>query len=360
MKITFTSLFFFFSICLHAQIVEWNFNATNATALEPTTVSANVTESNMSFGSGITSGNQVSGSGCGQAYTSSGYQATFSSADYWEFTLTPDATYTVDVTAIDFDVRVSNAALGNFEIRSSLDAYAAAIGSGSGFSTSCAAESATITMAPSTAAVTFRLYFWGASAATTTLRIDNLSVNGDVALPVTLISFEATTDQKTTQLHFTTATEQNNDRFEIEHSIDGSLFKKVGEVKGAGTTFATQHYTFTHDSPKQGTNYYRLRQVDFDGQYANSPVRSVTIGSTKAVKLFPTPVTESMNVQLEQPYADDAQWQVLDMTGRVVSEGVFAAEQVQFAIPVATLTEGAYVLRITAGNEVVAKQFRKQ
>ncbi len=196
-------------------------------------------------------------------------------------------------------------------------------------------------------------------ATTGTLRYDMVTVRYASALPVSLVEFNAQSTGKEAMLRFITATEKNNDRFEIERSTDGRTYEQIGTVKGAGNSNTTQTYTFEDKAPNAGTNYYRLRQVDFDGQFAHSPVRSVVFGSTKNIVLFPTPVTESMNVQLDQPYADDAQWQVLDMTGRVVSEGVFAAEQVQFAIPVATLTEGAYVLRITAGNEVVAKQFRK-
>ena len=57
---------------------------------------------------------------------------------------------------------------------------------------------------------------------------------------------------------------------------------------------------------------------------------------------------------------DYANWQIVDLTGRILNEGIFAAEQVEFRIPVASLTQGAYILRVTANNEVVTQQFRKQ
>lgn len=179
------------------------------------------------------------------------------------------------------------------------------------------------------------------------------------ALPVEIVTFGAKKVQQSAILSFSTASELNNSHFDIERSTDGRTFEKIGEVKGAGDSQVAVYYTFTDRQPARGTNYYRLRQVDFDGTASLSKVVSLQFGQAGGVVLFPTPVAETMNVRFDEAFATDANWQVVDVNGRVVSEGVFAAEQKDFSIPVATLMQGAYVLRVTSGQQTIAQQFRK-
>lgn len=180
------------------------------------------------------------------------------------------------------------------------------------------------------------------------------------ALPVELLSFNATKQSNHSLLTFATASERNNERFEIERSADGRTFQVIGVVKGAGDAQTQNNYTFTDEHPLRGINYYRLRQVDVDGASTLSQVVSVTFGKTGNVVLYPTPANETMNVRFDEAFTTDANWQIVDLTGRILNEGIFAAEQTEFRIPVASLTQGAYILRVTANNEVVTQQFRKQ
>lgn len=180
------------------------------------------------------------------------------------------------------------------------------------------------------------------------------------ALPIELLSFNAIKQSTHTLLSFATASERNNERFEIERSADGRTYQVIGAVKGAGNAQTQNNYTFTDEHPLRGINYYRLRQVDFDGASALSQVVSVTFGKAGNVVLYPTPASETMHVRFDEAFTTDANWQIVDLTGRILNEGIFAAEQVEFRIPVASLTQGAYILRVTANNEVVTQQFRKQ
>jgi hypothetical protein len=200
-----------------------------------------------------------------------------------------------------------------------------------------------------------------ATATTTTIFNGTTMTPGGAAspLPILLKKFEVKAAATTTLLSFTTATEVNNSHFEIERSADGRTFAKIGEVKGAGNSLTEQHYTFTDAQPVAGINYYRLKQVDFDGAFSYSPVQSIVWGRSGTIKLFPSPVVEVMTVEFDEAFAIDANWQIIDMAGRVVSEGVFAAEQNIFTIPVATLTEGVYALRAISGQQVTTQQFKK-
>lgn len=91
-------------------------------------------------------------------------------------------------------------------------------------------------------------------------------------LPVELIGFEGRTIGRTNHLTWRTATETNNDRFEVERSADGERFAWVGEVAGAGNSQHVTRYAMIDRQPLNGLNYYRLMQVDVDGSFMYSPV----------------------------------------------------------------------------------------
>jgi hypothetical protein len=179
------------------------------------------------------------------------------------------------------------------------------------------------------------------------------------ALPIELHSFEAQAAAPAVVLQFATATETGNSHFNIERSADGRSFEKIGEVRGAGNSASEQQYTFTDEQPLPGLNYYRLEQVDFDGQSTYSPVRSVVFAAADAVLLYPAPVASDLHIRLHTAFAADAQWHLFDLAGRAVGQGVLAAEQTELTLPVGHLPEGGYVLRLVGDQRVLAQQFRK-
>lgn len=181
----------------------------------------------------------------------------------------------------------------------------------------------------------------------------------DSSLPIELSSFKAEVRKEESVLSFSTATEINNDYFSIERSANGRDYKEIGQVKGAGTSYEPQEYTYTDARPLQGKNYYRLRQVDFDGQFDYSPVVTATFGKASQMTLAPLPASESLNIQLEKAAKEDGIWQVYDMNGRQVLSGAFEGETKEQQIRISDLPEGAYVLRLMVGQEVMVEQFRK-
>jgi len=186
-----------------------------------------------------------------------------------------------------------------------------------------------------------------------------LGATNQGALPIELLSLTANVKGNCALLSFSTATETNNAYFSIERSQDGNRFETIGKVTGAGTTTEKQNYTFTDERPLKGTNFYRLKQVDFDGQFSYSPVVSVNIGKVGGVRLSPQPVLDRLNVALEQPAVEAAIWQVYDFAGRLLQSGTVQEESTNFEISTTTLTEGTYVLRLVSGQQIVTQQFQK-
>jgi hypothetical protein len=111
-------------------------------------------------------------------------------------------------------------------------------------------------------------------------------------LPVELTSFMAAVTPNSVLLNWSTASELNNDFFELQRSATGEKFEKIATVKGAGTVRDRTDYQYEDVTPLYGKNYYRLRQVDFDGQdaYSNVVVADVSIVSASfSASVFPNP-----------------------------------------------------------------------
>ena len=150
------------------------------------------------------------------------------------------------------------------------------------------------------------------NSSTNILTFDNVSLsNGDEftvvslrstsPLPIELGAFTAqATKEQTAQLRWTTIQERNNDYFSIEHSLDGVNFTAIGQVKGKGTVTTPQNYGFIHSSPQNGLNYYRLKQVDFDGTSSYSPIQAVRIEKEQAphISVYPNPTAQWAFVKL--------------------------------------------------------------
>jgi hypothetical protein len=121
-----------------------------------------------------------------------------------------------------------------------------------------------------------------------------------VPLPVHLISFSAQPVEKArVLLSWQTASEHNNDYFQVEHSLDAKTFAAVGRVTGGGTVNGQKsEYTFLHEpSVPVGNHYYRLKQVDFDRSFAYSATRSANLGDPVTL-VYPNPATDKINIEI--------------------------------------------------------------
>lgn len=112
--------------------------------------------------------------------------------------------------------------------------------------------------------------------------------NSGGPLPVELTKFTGELNNGLAQLIWQTSSELNNAGFEVELSTNGTEFKKVGFVKGAGTTNQIQNYAFNH-SINASLVYFRLRQLDIDGKFNYSPVIALNQAKTQIVSVSPNP-----------------------------------------------------------------------
>ncbi|MBK6755482.1 MAG: T9SS type A sorting domain-containing protein [Flavobacteriales bacterium] len=159
-------------------------------------------------------------------------------------------------------------------------------------------------------------------------------------LPVELLSLQAYAVTGGVNVDWTTATEIDNDRFEIERALDGEHFEHIGTMPGAGNSLQTLYYTFLDPHPHHGINYYRLRQVDHNGDHAYSPVRTVQFSSTVGeVRMVPNPGSSFVDVLW--PQVEPGSLLVMhDATGREVSRVHLEAPRT--TIDVSSLSRGVY------------------
>lgn len=157
---------------------------------------------------------------------------------------------------------------------------------------------------------------------------------------------------KSVHLIWETASETNNHGFEIEQSRDGRNWHPLGFVNGHGTTQAAQSYAYTDARPLPGVNYYRLRQVDFDGNFEYSGIRSVVMGgSGNGVAVYPNPVKDGLlNVNFPAELEDAATLRIFDASGKLLHREGLANQYNQTGY--GYLSAGIYFIEVTSGYEV--------
>jgi len=145
------------------------------------------------------------------------------------------------------------------------------------------------------------------------------------------------------------ASERNNNFFEIERSQNGIDFEVIGKKRGAGTSVHLQRYESLDKHPFRGVNYYRLKQVDFDGRFEYSAIKAVHLKVNEIdITVFPNPVSNHLNFRT----TDDLQKQNLrihlfDSRGKLVLDRNFSDQ-----LDLSFLTEGMYWLRVSNGEGV--------
>ena len=181
------------------------------------------------------------------------------------------------------------------------------------------------------------------------------------ALPVELIGFNAAKRNKEVALDWSTASEQDNDFFAIERSNNGNDYYEIGQVEGKGTTLLTSRYIFMDKTPTSGDNYYRLRQVDFNAEFAYSPVRVVRMEQGTSYQVFPTLVSNTLTVRASDISEEDLQLSIISTAnGQLISIQTMIAGNTQSEINTESLPQGSYMLQLTKRNEVQHFMFIKQ
>ena len=139
-------------------------------------------------------------------------------------------------------------------------------------------------------------------------------------MPVTMISFTGKMVNETAVLNWSTAQEIDNKEFIVERSADGSKWEAIGDLPGGGNTNTIKSYAFTDYYPFAGISYYRLKQVDLNGEYHYTKIVAVAKTTTHHISLVPNPFDDAITISGE--LVGKVQIQIFDILGKLVYQTV--------------------------------------
>src|SRR6185437_6251305 len=168
-------------------------------------------------------------------------------------------------------------------------------------------------------------------------------------MPIELTSFTAHNKGTGVSLDWSTAQELNNDYFDVEKSTNASDWTVVTRVNGAGNSQTVKNYNAFDASPVSGVNYYRLKQVDFDGKSKYSKTVSIKVDGPKtAISVLTNPFYNTLSVTFNSATSQMVSARLMDITGKLVAAENWSitSGNVRKDISVGTLNQGMYILTI--------------
>lgn len=190
------------------------------------------------------------------------------------------------------------------------------------------------------------------------------STPGEVSLlynpaifPVEFLEFKAKVVGQSSLLNWATANELNNDGFEVEHRTESSDWGKIGFVKGLGTTDQISTYQYQHTDPQKGMNYYRLKQIDLDGNFEYSQTLELSFSPAgEGLVLFPNPASERVNIELLDSFSKGS-LQVFDLKGQLIFQASLEKNQSNISLESQNWASGAYQLLLRLDNKLYSRKF---
>ncbi|MEP7256285.1 MAG: T9SS type A sorting domain-containing protein [Ferruginibacter sp.] len=219
------------------------------------------------------------------------------------------------------------------------------------------------------------------STVTNTARITGQNIFGDQfvddgtaniaagsVMAVKMTSFTVKKENNDAVLRWTTVSETNNDHFEIERSVDGLNFSKMGTMSGNGTTSLTKNYTYP-DALINVTSkilYYRLRVVDIDGKASYSQVVALRLDGSIIVNnltVYPNPFTNNIKLQIHSTKEENSTVRFINMNGQeVLKRNVILqpGDNIIIVKDLDTVAPGTYVMEFRTGDGVITQKIVKR
>jgi|GEM_PF-7047989 len=189
----------------------------------------------------------------------------------------------------------------------------------------------------------------------TAIFIDDVRIGSGGPLPVELTAFDAVRQNNAVLLKWATASEKDNDAFEVQRGTSPTNFETLARVAGQGTTSRGYTYQWQDNQPLAGVSYYRLRQLDFDGSASYSPVAIVGQAGRFAVPTFsPNPTTGFVTLASD---LGNARYRVLNTLGQVLLTGQATSGE---TINMQSLRAGSYFLEIQSASGRQVQRFIRE
>jgi len=197
-------------------------------------------------------------------------------------------------------------------------------------------------------------FTWAVSSGANTKGAPN---GGQNLLPITLTSFTAKFQHGDVQLQWSTAMEENNDYFSIERSQDGGHFNEIGQINGAGSSLEHSHYQFTDVNPLSGMAYYRLKQVDLNGDFSYSYIiESTAVRKVADFEVFSND-THELELHWQANSQNSIQLHIYNLSGQLIYANILESHTGanSCSLPVYSIPSGLYLVQLknNSGIEMI-------
>jgi hypothetical protein len=183
--------------------------------------------------------------------------------------------------------------------------------------------------------------------------VEDYGVLVTAVLPVEFLSFDANAENNNkVLLDWKTATEINNDYFLLERSTDGKDWKAIERFNGAGNSNNIKSYGHVDAKPYYGISYYRLKQVDFDGEFSYSKMKAVHIRESIEVNVYPNPFHNNLNFDVYAEMDSEITIEVYNILGSLSKTKRLNLVEGNNSLKVdfSELIQGSYIVKLTNGN----------
>ena len=186
----------------------------------------------------------------------------------------------------------------------------------------------------------------------------NIIDGSDVALPLDFIRFVGDFEDDEVILTWVTDNEIDNDRFEIERSFDGRSFEVIGTETPLNNLNVENTYEFVDRQPQFGANYYRIRQVDFDGQSTTTEIIVVFADAERfEFTIFPNPVQDKLKIKANFS-TPEMLVNIVNLSGKTVYQQILDQDVSveEASIDVSNFPAGIYYVLLKSGE--ISHQFK--
>jgi hypothetical protein len=182
----------------------------------------------------------------------------------------------------------------------------------------------------------------------------------NIVLPIELLSFQGEQTKEGNLLTWQTASEVNCSHYDLERSVDGKTFQKIGQIKAQNKA---ARYELLDKHPLSNNSYYRLKINDLDGESSHSDVVNITtILKDLSVKLYPNPFDENITLDISTVRKSNLTIELTDILERQVYRTTAADTEGTsiLLIPTSSIASGVYVLKVSDGQKVFQQKIMKQ
>ena len=192
------------------------------------------------------------------------------------------------------------------------------------------------------------------------IAVDDIILQYTAPMPVSWLSFEGYRSNSNIFLNWKTASEINNDYFEVQRSMDGLSYSAVGKVKGSGNSNEIKSYSLTDNNIYHGTSYYKIKQVDYNGTSQFSKTISVSFDEStdEIFSLQMNLVQSTLTAIINSSFQNSCYMEIKDVLGKKIISQILDVSKGDnnFQYNISSYKSGVYffILKDKSNQKVVA------